>query len=353
MIRVFHFAQDADTSGFFPQLARFHDRTRFEMTFGTLGTTAPELRAAMEAEGVRVTSLGARGRRDYPRALARLVSELRTARPDVLHTHLFDPSAVGLVAGAIARVPVRVMTRHHTDLHQRLGKPLHVAVDRATAAMAHHVVAVSEHTRRTIVEREGTPPRKVTTIHNGIDLTRVEPPSEGEVHALRVELGIERSVVVTVVARLHPDKGHDVLLDALALLRDEIPPVVVLLAGEGPHREALERRAASLGPSAHLRFLGFRKDIARLYAAADLVVLPSQNEAFGLVLPEAMALHRPVLATAVGGIPEIVEHGVTGWLVEPGSAAAMASALKTLLLSPDLRRRLGARSSSPSFGSTG
>src|SRR5438309_239207 len=119
MQQVLHFAEDSDTSGFFPQLARWHDRSRYQMFFGTLKPMAPWLREHMESQGVACLSCDCRNRASYPWGLLRLARFLRRERIDILHTHLFDPSVVGLCAGVLARTPLRVETRHYSDYHTR------------------------------------------------------------------------------------------------------------------------------------------------------------------------------------------------------------------------------------------
>jgi glycosyltransferase involved in cell wall biosynthesis len=338
-----HFVQDGDTSGFFSQLARFHDRTRFNMIFGTLGMISPGLRQVIEGQGVQVVSLDSSSRGSYPTRLVRLVAALRTLGVDILHTHLFDPSVIGLIAGTLACVPVRVMTRHYSDYHTRIRKTGHTRLDRMCTRLAHSVIAVSHQTRRVMLEEERAPAAKVVVIHNGIDLSRVVAPSGQEVAALRRELDLGDDVaVLAVVARLHPEKGQGYLFRALPrLLAATGGKLRLLVAGAGPFRQAYEREVLALGVEGAVRFLGFRADVTRILAASDVVVLPSVAEAFGLVLAEAMAMQRAVVATRVGGIPEIVEDGVTGILVPPASPTALADAIWSLLRDPARRVQLG------------
>ena len=123
MRTILHFAQDSDTSGYFPQLARWHDRSRYRMIFGTLMPMAPWLRGYMESQGVECFCCECRGRPSYPRGLLRLAEFLRRRRVELLHTHLFDPSVVGLVAGSLARTPGRIMTRHYSDSIRGFTRP--------------------------------------------------------------------------------------------------------------------------------------------------------------------------------------------------------------------------------------
>jgi glycosyltransferase involved in cell wall biosynthesis len=340
-ISVLHFTEADDTSGFFPQLGKWHDRGRYRMLFGTLKPIAPWLRAFMEDEGLGCVSCGARTRAAYPLAMLRLMRFLRRERVDVIHTHLFEPSAVGLLAGLLARTPARVMTRHYSNYHTRIGKRWHVRVDHLCNRMSHAVIAVSRHTADHIVHEEGAPRDKVHVVLNGIDFPRVRISGPDVAGRLRRDLGAGDAHVLLVPARLHPEKGQSHLFRALpAIRRLTSRPVVVVVAGAGPFESAYRAEVLALGCDDMVRFLGFRKDLPDLIAAADLVVLPSVAEAFGLVLAEALYLGTAVVATRVGGIPEIVEDGVDGVLVPPADDRALADAIVRLLEHHEMRRRL-------------
>ncbi len=341
MKHVLHFAQDDDTSGYFPQLARWHDRSRFRMTFATLGPMAPWLKEYMEAQGVACHSCACRRRAGYPLAALRLVRFLRQQRVDILHTHLFDPSVVGLVAGTLARVPVRVVTRHYSDYHTRIHKHWHVRLDRLCTRLSHAVIAVSQHTAEHLIDQEGALPAKVHAVLNGIDFERVKLSGPDVWRRVRREFAAENAYLLLIVARLHSEKGYGYLFPAVARLKEQLDrPVRLLVAGRGPFEEAYRAQVRSLGCEEVVSFLGFRKDVPDLMAAADLVVLPSVAEAFGLVLTEALYLGTPVVATRVGGIPEIVTDGVDGVLVPPADSEALAEALAGLLRDPERRRRM-------------
>jgi glycosyltransferase involved in cell wall biosynthesis len=345
-VSVLHFAEDGDTSGFFPQLARWHDRSRFRMHFGTLKGTDPNLAAHMADLGIPCFSGGAEDRSGYPLAALRFASYLRRNHVDIVHTHLFDPSVVGLLTSLLARTPLRLMTRHHSDYHTRIHKPGHVALDRLCTRLSHVVIAISRHTRDHMVSLEAAPPAKIRVVHNGIDFDRVRRPDPEAGARVRAEVQALDTDLLVVPARLHPEKGHPHLFRALALARRRLRrPVVALLAGAGTFESEYRRQVTELGIEDMVRFLGFRRDICDLMVAADLVVLPSVAEAFGLVLAEALYLGTPVLTTRVGGIPEIVDDGVDGVLVAAGDACALAGALVALLNDPDARLRLARQGS--------
>jgi glycosyltransferase involved in cell wall biosynthesis len=338
-ISVLHFAESDDTSGFFPQLAKWHDRGRYRMLFGTLKPMAPWLREFMEREGVACMSCEALTRAQYPLGLARLIRYLRRERIDLLHTHLFEPSAVGLLAGVLAGTRGRVMTRHYSNYHTRIGKRWHVRVDQLCNRMSHAVIAVSQHTAEHIVHEEGAPVEKVHVALNGIDFSRVKVSDRDAVTRLRREWCPDGAHLLVVPGRLHPEKGHTYVFQALPLIRRRLAsPVVVVLAGAGPFESAYREEVRSLGCEDIVKFLGFRRDIPDVIAAGDLVVLPSMAEAFGLVVAEALYLGTPIVSTLVGGIPEIVEDGTDGVLVPPADSNALAEAIVRLLGDPERRQ---------------
>jgi glycosyltransferase involved in cell wall biosynthesis len=339
--RVLHFAQDSDTSGLFPALARWHDPRRYRMYFATLNPVAQWLRDLIVTHGVEVWSCDARNRAEYPLAMARLARFLRGERIDILHTHLFEPSVVGLQAGVLARTPVRVMTRHYSDYHTRIDKKWHVRLDQMCTRLCDEVIAVSTHTAEHLIEVEGAPPDKVHAVLNGFDTSRVEVPDRTQLERLRREFDAVDAHVLVIVGRLHPEKGYEYLFRALPELRKRVDrPVVLLVAGTGPFDEAFRRQVAELGCEREVRFLGFRDDASSLMAAADLVVLPSLAEAFGIALAEALYIGAPVVATRVGGIPEIVDDGVDGVLVRPASSGALAETMAALLNDPGQRAQM-------------
>ena len=341
MQTILHFAQDSDTSGFFPQLARWHDRSRFKMYFATLNPIAPWLRDYMQSQGVECFSCDARRRVEYPLAMIRLARFLRRNRIDILHTHLFEPSVVGMLAGSLSRTATRVITRHYSDYHTRINKNWHVRLDQLCTRLSQAAIAVSRHTADHMIEVEGAPREKVHAVLNGIDFDRAKVSGPDARQRVRREFAADESHLLVTIARLHPEKGHHYLFEALGEVRRRVNrPVRLLVAGTGPFDSAYREEVRALGCEDIVSFLGFRKDAPDLIAAADLVILPSVAEAFGLVLTEALYLGTPVVATRVGGIPEIVDDGVDGVLVPPADSCALARAIIDMLNDPDRRRMM-------------
>ncbi|MEJ2888004.1 glycosyltransferase [Actinomycetospora aeridis] len=288
----------------------------------------------LEAAGVPVLPLDLVHRWD-PRAFARAVTWLRPWGPDVIHTHLKHADLVGSVASRVLRRPM-VSTLHVVDdLPGRLGAVKRRLAGVARTATAARTVTVSDAQRSWYLEAfPHVRPETVTTLHNGV----VDAARGDDAGAVRRELGIPAGApVVLQVGLLREGKGHDVLLRAVRQLAD-VPDLVVLVAGDGPLRAEVEAAASDLG--GRVRFLGYRTDVAPLMAASDVVVQPSDYDALPTTLIQALAAGRPVVATAVGGIPEIVTPG-EGVLVPAGDATAVAGALRDLLADPGRRRALG------------
>jgi glycosyltransferase involved in cell wall biosynthesis len=273
-----------------------------------------------------------------PADLVRLWWIVRRFRPDIVHGVLFHSYVLGAFVGRLARVPVIVAGRRSLSHFKRERRVL-LRVEQAANRLTDAIVANSEAVRRDVVEHERLSSDRVQVIHNGIDAARYAREQEP---ALRAQLGLGEGPVVLVVANLIPYKGHPYFLRAWARVRQRFPNAVALLAGDGVARAALEAEARELGLGDSVRFLGTRTDVPELLALADVLVHPSLEEGFCNALIEAMAAGKPVVATDVGGNPEAVVSGETGWLVPVRDAERLASATIEVLSRPDRGRSLGA-----------
>lgn len=217
------------------------------------------------------------------------------------------------------------------------------------------MIGVSEFVRRRLIDDENVPAARVEKIYNGVDLDRFAPgPLDEELLSEAGFLtdeartpessgsGTTERIVVSTIAHLRREKGVHDLIEAIALLCPRFPGIRLLVAGDGPERPQLERLARERGISTRVRFLGVRSDVDRVLRASDVAVFPSTwEEAFGLVLVEAMGCAKAVVSTRVGAIPEIVADGVTGFLVAPGDPAALAARINFLCQDRALRARMG------------
>jgi glycosyltransferase involved in cell wall biosynthesis len=314
-----------------------HDRDRYPVTFCFIDTL-PSLPDASSALQAPVFSLGVDHRVGYTLAIPRLVRLVRREKAAVLHAHFFYPTLVGLIAARIARVRF-VFTRHHSDHNIRIGKRWHTRVDALCARGADHVIAVSEETRRIMTDVEGVPATQISVVYNGMD--PLPEPSPERVAAIRAELGLGAEPVCLMIGRLHEEKGHRFLFDAVPSIISRVGPIRVLLAGLGAHRAALEADVQRRGLQDTVRFLGWRPEIPELISLASVVVLPSLAESFGFALLEAGSLGKPVVAAATGGVPEVVVQGENGLLVPPRDPVALAESISRVLLDPALAKALG------------
>ena len=315
-------------------IARGLDPERFEPIVCATRTADPGAAAAARAAGVRVVVLGRR-RTLSVRPWLRLWRELRNG-VDVLHAHKFGSNLWGSVVGRAARVPV-VVAHEHTWSFE--GAPVRKFLDRRViAALVDAFLAVSHEDARRMAEIERIPPSLVQVVPNGIP-----EPASPTGHDVRGELGVKLDVpLIGSICVLRPQKAVHTFLEAVAILR-RTTPLQALVVGDGPERGRLEALAADLGIAEATIFTGRRDDVPDVLAALDVVVSSSVFEGSPLALIEAMAAGKAIVATRVGGVPDLIEDGQHGLLVEPSDPASLATAIESLLADPDLRRELGAR----------
>jgi glycosyltransferase involved in cell wall biosynthesis len=262
-----------------------------------------------------------------PIAFARLTATIRRARPEIVHTHLVHADLLGLPAAALARVPVRISTKHGFNafrLRRGFG-----TVDRTAGRFADVDLAISRGLAAHLAAVEGYDEDAFEVVHYGIAAGPEPPAPPPEPRLL-------------AVGRLIPIKGLDTLLRAVAAARTEVPALTLELAGAGPEEDDLRRLAAELGLDEAVRFLGPVTPIGPVYERALAVVVPSRGEGFGMVALEAMERGRAVVASRVGGLPEVVVPGETGLLVPPDDLEALRAALVTVASDPAHAAKLGA-----------
>lgn len=281
-----------------------------------------------------------------PGGLLRLARRLRGAA--IVHTHMYRANVPGTIAARLAGVPVIVGQVHNVDTWETWRQRF---LDRLVSRWRCATVAVSRRVQSDVCAALRLPPARVPLITNGIDLAPFAEPLDRE--AIRRELGLRPGeVAVICVARLHRQKRHGDLLAAAAMLPSGLPPWQLFLAGDGPERGALEALIRASGLQGRVRLLGQRDDVARLLRASDVSVLVSEREGFSNAVVESLAAGVPVVATDVGGNPDAVADGETGFLISVGDTAALANRLARLIADPDLRAALGARArtAAPRFG---
>ncbi len=260
--------------------------------------------------------------------LIRLTRYLRANRPDVVHAFLFFSYLLAAPAARLARVPVSIAGRRSLDDFKQ-GRRVMLAAERVATALTDLLVANAHAVAECVRAGEKVPAGKVAVIYNGLPASAFVPVPPAELDTTRP--------VVLCVANLRAYKGHADLLDAAALLERRDLPCTLVLAGAGPHGTELQQHADRLGLD--VRLLGARTDIDALLARADVVAQPSLTEGMSNAVMEAMAAGRPVVATAVGGTPELLADG-RGVLVPPGDPGALADALAGVLGDPQRAARM-------------
>ena len=293
------------------------------------------------ADGTPVHALGAAGNWDV-RWLVRLRALVAAGRFDIVHFHLPYTAALGRLGIATlprSSRPAVVYTEHSAwDKMAVLVK----ALNRTTIGMDQSLIVVSEAAHQALPD--ALRPRARVIIH-GIDLapSRALVADRAAVRkSVRAELDVpDGDLLVLTVANLRPEKGYDVLLDAARIVTDRGLAVRFAAVGRGPLAEELDERHRALGLGAHFRFLGERSDVIRLLVGCDVFVLPSRQEGLPVTLMEATSTGTPIVATAVGGVPQVISDGADGIVVPAGDPAALADAIERVVLDPGLRRLLG------------
>jgi len=314
------------------ELATHLPPERYEVRVACLAPATGVYAGKLRERKVPVTGFGATHL--TPWRVRRLARLLREWRPDVLHAHLWHANVVA--RRAARRAPVRALV---TTVHvaERRWRPWRFAADRATLQPGEVVVCVSEGARR-FTESRGIAADRLRVVRNGIDVDRFGEARPAGPEVFGLDAGAR---VVLCAGRLDRQKGQDVLLRAWPKVVGEEPWAHLVLAGEGPTERKLRHLARKLRIRSSVRFAGFQRDPERLFALAEIVVAPSRWEGFGLVAAEAGAASKPVVASRVTGLEEIVLEGETGHLVPPGDAWALSDALRSLLSAPTHARAMG------------
>lgn len=320
----------------FCELARGLDPTRFAVT-----AICPEDAAYLPLLRRGPCDVAAVFRGATRGGVCRLSRLLRRWRTQIVHTHLMDGDTVGIAAAMLARVPVIVATIHgynYWAMHQKGWRRARYRIASLLYRLRYHpcamVLAVSHAVKEDLVTRPGIrlPPSQVRVLHNAatVESTWEVVPSTPR-------------PVVLMVANFWPVKGHRTLVEAMPAVVRDVPETAFWFVGDGPCRAAVERRIEALGMRGRVMFHEGRVELSLLLRQAWVVAVPSLLEGFGLVALDAAAAGRPVVASAVGGLPEVVRDGLTGLLVSPDRPDALAEALVRLLRNAPERQLMGTR----------
>ena len=301
---------------------------------------ADEIRAL----GVPVECLDIKRLRDLD-AIPRLTKYLKRVGADLVHTQLEAANILGNLSAKFLGLPSLCTIHVMPSLDVKTKTKLHQRVEWFVLRhFCNRVISVSEEARAYHIQISGSSPEQVTTIYNGIDLSAfVSMDDAKEREAVRLELNIPQDAnVLVTVAVLRPPKGIQFMIRALPKVLTPHPNTYYLIVGDGPHHDALIDEADKAGVSKQVIFAGMRKDVPRLLAASDVFILPTLTEALPTVLAEAMGAGLPIIASRVGGVPEMIADHQNGLLVEPEAPDELSLACIRLLEQPETRATMGA-----------
>jgi glycosyltransferase involved in cell wall biosynthesis len=304
-------------------------------------TPLGEMGARARAAGLPTDSLAMRRGLPDPRGLVRLVRLVRAWRPNVLHSHMLHANLMARALRPFARIPAVVSTIH--NIYE--GGRLRMLGYRLTNGLVDHMTIISQAAADRFIRDRIVPRALLEVVPNGVDTERYRAVPVGTRDRLRQSLGLDREFAWLAVGRFEAAKDHPNMLRAFARVRAERADAVLLLVGRGSLQAETEALVGTLGLNGRVRFVGTREDVPEFMTVADGYVMSSAWEGMPMVLLEAGAAGLPIVATRVGGNQEVVQEGVSGFLVPPGDDQALAAAMLRLMALPEAERRaMGARS---------
>jgi glycosyltransferase involved in cell wall biosynthesis len=276
----------------------------------------------------------------------RLASLLRKRKIDVVHAHHFDQGMIAWMATRLHPKTALVIGRHYSDALYRVPSGMKraglLAIEQIVNRAATRIIVPSTFIYQVLTEKQGVNSEKIDVIPYGFEPEKYIQPGSAEVTRTREELNLHpENVVFGTFGRLHEEKGHRYLLGALAAIRKRNSEVVLLIVGDGPEKNAIEKQIDQLNLQESVLMLGWRRDVINLMAMVDAVVQPTLQEAFSQVMAEAMWMGKPLLITDVSGATDVICHGVNGLIVPRGDADALTNQMLNLAEDSSLRSRLG------------
>lgn len=311
------------------------DENKINVTLCVL-RSRDHLTKLFEDRGVRILHLG-RNKFD-PRTITDLIKIIRKEKIELIHCHGYGSDNFGRMVGGLFRIPT-IVHAHDDNFnypwHQNLA-------DLLLRRFTKKAIAISESVKRSCVTKRKICPNKLSVIHNGILLNNFNTIEKELIQKERKHLGIKLdSKIVGTVARLRAEKGIKYLIESAPKILEIFPDTIFLIAGDGPLREELQNLASQLGIQDKVLFMGFRQDIPAVLSVIDVFVAPSETEGLGLGILEAMAIGKPIVATSVGGIIEILKDGETGYLVPAKNSQELAKRVIYMLKNEEEARCLG------------
>ncbi len=341
-MKVLQFTSSSVDSEYMRNLGMGLAASGIELMCGTLFASGAEAPKWIGDAGAKYFCLNVKARAGFPLAVWKLAGVLRREKVDILQTHLYEASLAGMMAAKFARVPLKILTRHHTDQAHIIGRRLAIAADRWEAAEADRVVVLSKAVRDFMMSADHIAGDKIEVIYQGFDFEKFSA-DESDRKRIREEFRIcEQDFVIGTFGNFFPTKGHRFLIAAAKELKAKVPGLKLLFVGAGGDVETLKQNVAEFGLRDDVIFTGFRTDVGACMKAVDAVVHPSLSEAFCQVLVEAMSVGTPLISTDVGGAREVIKDGETALLISAGNVEAIVDSVKRLYDNPEFSKAMAA-----------
>lgn len=338
-IKLLHLISRLDIGGAEKQLLSLvsnSDKKKYDICVGYFEGKG-ELKKEFQGHGIRVKKFGFKGLWDIS-VLWRLYQDMKADRYDIVHTHGFKADLWGAIAGKLSAVPLIISTIHNQE--QYLKNPFISLLEKwIISSIDDTIIVVSEGVKRFLIKACGIPQAKIKKVYYGINPEDIKIDKSKDI---RGEFGIgQDGILIGCVGRLTEQKGHRYLIQAAGKIIERNPKAKIFIIGRGKQEKHLKNLAKSFNLDSGVIFTGFRKDAYSIIDKLNLIAMPSLWEGLGLVLLEAMALGKPIVATDVGGIPEVVENKKTGILVPAKDSKALAEAISDLLEDYPAAARMG------------
>jgi glycosyltransferase involved in cell wall biosynthesis len=344
VIRVIHFARIINPSDFIDNIISAANPNQFQMAVCVRSTTS-SLSAARSGAEIPKYFVTWSSKQNIPMAVLRLAAVLRDWQPDILHTHHYEEAVIGWLATRLVPRTRLVIGRHYSNTIYRVSTGVKRSVllrfENGANRAASRIVVPSTFISQILTQWQNVPAAKVDTIPYGFDPGKYAAIDPAAAQRIRQELGLEGHILVGTFGRLHQEKGHRFLIQAMAQLRRSTIPTTLLVLGQGPERAALEQQIADAHLGDRVRLMGWRSDAMSVMSALDMVVQPSLEEAFSQVMGESLFMGKPLIMSDVGGVADVIRNGENGLIVPPADPAALAAAIESLSADASLRLRLG------------
>lgn len=343
MIRVLEFANIINRYDFIDNLVNFADPAEFEMSVCVRSEDA-DIARPLFPENTKYRLLPGNSRRDSLQTAWKLSKILREWQIDVIHTHHFEQAIIGWLATKIYPKTKLLIGRHYSDAIYRLPKSIKqtglLKLEQIINRHAARIIVPSQYIFDLLTKRQNIEAEKIDVVLYGFVPEKYHLPDADQIESVRSEFKMDGRFVVANFSRLHEEKGHCYLVEAVAKLREKIPNLLVLCVGEGGERQNIERRIKNSGVAENIKLVGWRRDAMTIMAAADAVAQSTLQEAFSQVMVESLWMSKPLIITDVSGAPDIIQNEVNGLLIPKADVEALAEALEKLFKNNRLREKI-------------